>query len=316
MSQTTSKVLILLSTYNGECYLEQQLESILHQSYNNIDIIVRDDGSTDSTLSILSFYEKRYKNITVIAGNNIGCAQSFWQLIIYANEHKDCYSFYAFCDQDDIWMEDKIAIAVNLLETTNSLEPFMYCSNLIVVDSALHPIGLMRKDIPNTSNKAKSLMESFATGCTMVFNNKLLQLSALYSGQNLIMHDLWLFHICMFFGKIYYDQQAHILYRQHDNNKIGSKTTRIQKLQSKLKSLKTLHSQHFRELETRELLFTYRHMVSPKDRAILEFVATYRIHWLLRIKWFLGISPISKALKMTKPLDNFFLKLRIILGKV
>ena len=91
-----SKIAILLSSYNGEKYIEQQIDSLLSQKYKNIDIIVRDDGSKDGTIEIL----KKYKNkIKLIIGENIGVISSFNELIMYVSD----YDFYVFCYQDVIW---------------------------------------------------------------------------------------------------------------------------------------------------------------------------------------------------------------------
>ena len=88
------KVIILLSTYNGQNYIEEQIESLLKQTYNNIEIFIRDDGSKDNTITILKKYEKKYNYINVEYGNNIGFYKSFLWLL--NNAHKGDY--YSFCD--------------------------------------------------------------------------------------------------------------------------------------------------------------------------------------------------------------------------
>ena len=107
----SEKVLILLSTYNGEKYLEEQLNTILNQTTEEISvsIIIRDDGSSDNTIKIINKYINDYDCIKLIKGKNLGPALSFRELINLADE---TYSFYAFADQDDIWVKGKIEAAV------------------------------------------------------------------------------------------------------------------------------------------------------------------------------------------------------------
>lgn len=310
------RVLILLSTYNGNEYVAEQIDSLLCQSYKPIDIVIRDDGSTDDTLTVLSEYEQKYDCVTVIRGNNVGCARSFWELMIYAKTQNERYDYFAFCDQDDYWIDDKIAVAVEHLEQVRFDGACLYCSNLTYTDARLNEGGLKYKERADTENKARSLVESFATGCTMVFNKTLLDLATSHSVQHLHLHDLWMFHTCMFFGKVIYDPIPHILYRQHGENEIGAKSTFSQRLHSKMKSLRTLSNQHFREIEAQELLNAYRKRLSSTDLQLITFVAEYRQHIWHRLCWFLNVRPAPKGLSMSHAVDNFFLKIRILLGKV
>ena len=102
-----------MSTYNGEKYIKTQLDSILAQDYEEIDLLIRDDGSTDSTREILSAYAKKYSSITWYSGKNIGVQKSFFDLILKANLERD---YYAFADQDDKWLPGKISRAVSILK--------------------------------------------------------------------------------------------------------------------------------------------------------------------------------------------------------
>ena len=95
-----NKILILMSTYNGEKYLSEQLNSLLLQENVNIKILIRDDGSTDNTHKILNFYSSNYPNISWYTGENKGPALSFMDLLFNAPES----DYYAFCDQDDVWL--------------------------------------------------------------------------------------------------------------------------------------------------------------------------------------------------------------------
>ena len=311
------KVLVLLSAYNGETFIGSQLDSLLCQTQENVDIVVRDDGSADGTRTILASYQEKHDNITVISGENVGVAHSFWYLLQYAVQQRD-YAYFALCDQDDYWEREKIAVAVDWLEKSDGTMPCMYCSNLKITDAELNVIGLMRDDIPEAHNKAKSLVESFATGCTMVFNRQLLELATAKPVKKLVLHDLWLFQSCMFLGRIYYDPHAHILYRQHQKNEIGAKFTRMQRLRSKMKSIRLFfdEQQRFREIEAINLLDAYQDSLSETDRQLIDIVASYRHRLHYRLGWAFGLLPASRNIRMTKLVDNFFLKIRILLGKV
>ena len=106
------KVTILMSTYNGEKYLEEQIDSLLNQTYKNISILIRDDGSKDNTVHIIKEKKKSNDNITLIEGKNVGFIKSFLELINLAEKS----DYYAYCDQDDVWMEEKIQRAVEFFE--------------------------------------------------------------------------------------------------------------------------------------------------------------------------------------------------------
>ena len=100
-----------MSTYNGEKYVREQLDSILNQTYKNIEIVVRDDGSKDNTVKIIKEYQEKYKNIKLVTGKNLGFIKSFFELLKITES-----DYYSYADQDDIWMENKIELAVELLD--------------------------------------------------------------------------------------------------------------------------------------------------------------------------------------------------------
>ena len=119
------RVNVLLSSYNGEAFIEEQLQSVAAQEGVTTNIIVRDDGSTDGTRDILDRWQESGK-LTWYGGDNIGWSDSFMHLLVHAPEA----DYYAFCDQDDIWMPDKLKVAVEHLERHPDT-PTLYCSNLL-----------------------------------------------------------------------------------------------------------------------------------------------------------------------------------------
>lgn len=122
------KVAVLLSTYNGSKYIKEQIDSILSQEGVNIDIYIRDDGSTDETVNII--YEYKSNNIFLTEGKNIGVGNSFMELLYSVPE---IYDYYAFADQDDIWSEKKIRIAIEVLQKNKK---HLYASNQELIDKS------------------------------------------------------------------------------------------------------------------------------------------------------------------------------------
>lgn len=212
------KVCVLLSTYNGEKYLKEQLDSLLWQENVDLQILARDDGSKDSTLKILEEYSKKDSRISYYKGKNVGPAQSFFDLIIKSPDA----DYYAFCDQDDVWDRDKLKIAVEFLEKEDNSRPNMYYSNLRIVDQDLQYYRLSHSEPSVQSNKYSVLTEDMATGCTVVFNKTTAKYVRSGSPEYCSMHDTWIYMICKFFGKTIYDFDAHISYRQHGNNVVGT----------------------------------------------------------------------------------------------
>ena len=118
-------VQVLMSTYNGEKYIREQLNSIINQTYPSIKILVRDDGSSDGTIEILEEYAAKYDNMAYYAGKNLGVIQSFLQLL---KDSDDSSAYYAFSDQDDVWLPEKIEKAVEMIENNKEVEqPILYC---------------------------------------------------------------------------------------------------------------------------------------------------------------------------------------------
>ena len=111
----TPKVVVLISTYNGEEYLCHQIDTILNQTWENLELFVRDDGSKDSTLDILEEYSTKYSNVTYVKGKNVGSNQSFLEMLKIAPEA----DYYSLADQDDDWMPEKIARAVEKIQSDN-----------------------------------------------------------------------------------------------------------------------------------------------------------------------------------------------------
>ena len=216
-----SKVTILLATYNGATFLEEQLNSILEQSLPNIDLIVSDDGSTDETLPILRKWQSRWPkgNFTIIQGPRTGYADNFRHLILSLDDNQ---GYVAFSDQDDIWHVGKLAKAIESLAQLGNVNQAMYGSRSRLVDTEGKAIGFspLFKKVPSFEN---ALVQSIAGGNTIVLNGsafKLVRESA--QRTNFFSHDWWCYQLISGAGgSVIYDPIPHIDYRQHGNNIFG-----------------------------------------------------------------------------------------------
>ncbi|WP_379964996.1 glycosyltransferase family 2 protein [Epilithonimonas sp. UC225_85] len=219
------RIAILLSTYNGELYLEEQIDSIINQDYKNWDLYVRDDGSKDSTIEIIRNYSKQYDNINFLEDDyNKGAALSFMYLL-----HKVESDYYMFCDQDDVWLENKISSVYNLLKknTTEKNQPILIFSDAKVVDQNLKIIDnsfwKYNKTPPALMLDCPDYISVFncAPGCTMIFNKEL-KLSLYDNDDKLIMHDWYIMIKALKNGIVKYIDMPLMLYRQHQSNVLGA----------------------------------------------------------------------------------------------
>lgn len=239
-------VAILLSTYNGEKFLEEQIDSILLQSYKNWSLYIRDDGSSDNTINIINTYTKNNTNIHFINDTKRkGACMSFMWLLNEINS-----DYYMFCDQDDVWLPNKIEISINTIIAAEKKSdiPIILHTDLIIVDKE-------KRIISNSFWKYTKLKQNYlsqfnylgvcngVTGCTMMLNNKAKQIAFPISSKA-PMHDYWIALKVSQSGKIIYLDTPTILYRQHGKNEVGAKSTDSGYFFARLKKIKqTLSNQ-------------------------------------------------------------------------
>ena len=218
------KIDILMATYNGEKYLKEQIESILHQTYQNFRLIISDDHSTDKTIEILKEYQEKESRITVYyQEKNLGYIKNF-EFLLSKVENK----LYMLSDQDDVWLPEKIEKTYDELLSTHS--DLVY-GDLIVVDENLKQIDSSFMKLKKTFEKASKYTDYKAvflyncvTGCTILSKSEFLpKILPFPTGVNYVPHDFWIALIVGMNGKITFMQEKYILYRQHGNNQIGSK---------------------------------------------------------------------------------------------
>ncbi len=242
---------ILMSTYNGEAYLKEQIESILTQDCEQFGVAsytikIRDDGSGDGTRQILQEYAEKYPDrISWYQGENVGVIQSFFDLMLQA----DVCDYYAFADQDDYWMPEKITRGIESLEKKSADKPLLYCCRPKLVDEKLHTIeSTIERPVMRPSFR-NAMIENIATGCTEVFNRNLYEMVIQQLPQFTVMHDWWLYLVATCFGEIVYDETSYICYRQHGGNVVGTKTSHWDELKMRLKRYKKNRGNISRQLE-------------------------------------------------------------------
>lgn len=220
---------ILLATYNGEKYLQEQIDSLFSQTFKDWRLIIRDDGSTDTTTSLIECLEKEFPDKVLVIKDglgNLGAAQSFSRLL----EVSDA-PYVAFCDQDDIWIDNKLELQMKEMickEKELGVEaPILVHSDLIVVGHDLRILSTSfwkyQKLNPEKMNKlSRLLVQNFVTGCTCLLNKKLVSLSKPMH-HDAIMHDWWVALMALTNGIIININTPTVYYRQHGGNDVGAK---------------------------------------------------------------------------------------------
>lgn len=278
------KVQVLMSTYNGEKYIEEQIDSILKQENVQISLLIRDDGSSDKTIQIITNIAQRNNNVSFYTGENLGPAKSFMNLVKKSGEA----DYYAFADQDDVWKTNKIISAVNKLENYEE-KPSMYISALEIVDENLNKIET--KKVDGNFTFEGELIRNFATGCTQVFNRKLCGFIKQYNPNYIIMHDSWITRVCYAIGgNVVIDDSTYIKYRQHSNNVLGYKDNGLQKLKKQYK-IAFKNNVSMREKIAKELKNGYEENLTEDAKKVVNNLINYKTDkkakiWLLTNKKF------------------------------
>lgn len=281
MDNKQPTVAVLMSTYNGEKYLSEQLDSIFNQKGVSVRLYIRDDGSTDRTLEIVGTYSKNYPIEVFTDGENVRPGESFMRLVYrYADVPE--IDFYAFSDQDDIWLEDKMITAISAIEKCDAQEPVLYSSNqyLFIDEENKGP----RYSDPQRTDLISHITRNTIAGCTFVFNKELALLVSKTDRPDARiikyrLHDSWMMLVAIVSGQVIYDEQAYMLYRIHNSNTVGIKE---QSLAKRLKKLKRFYSKqedaNIRMLTAQELLRLFPNMTLDKQQ-ILTLYSDYQKNW-------------------------------------
>ncbi len=271
---TVPTVTVLLATFNGERYLEEQLASILAQQNVEVRVVALDDVSTDSTPQLLAEAAAADPRVVVLParGSSGSSAANFARLML--DRPFDDDALVAFADQDDLWMPDKLARHARLLREGG----FDGVSSNVIAFDERDRRTLVRKDFPQ--REFDYLLESPGPGSTFLLTGRLVNLvrEALLDpdgeARRVDYHDWLIYAVCRARGwRWQIDSEPSVLYRQHDANVMGSNVG----LRSARTRLGLIRRHWHREQATLLARLAARHAEGPQQdalRAIEEALAT------------------------------------------
>jgi glycosyltransferase involved in cell wall biosynthesis len=228
-------VSIVMATYNGELFLHQQLDSLVQQTYPNLEIIVVDDGSRDSTTEILKEYAARYANIKLFfnsGGANLGYIKNFEKGCGLASG-----DYISFCDQDDVWALDKTA---RLMEAVGDY-PMAYC-DAELVDGQLNSLHKNRSDSKNLKSYNNCLYfaaDNCVGGHAMIIKKTLFTNASPFP--TAMPHDLWLAFASTVYGGMQYLDAPLVKWREHGNNVTSGQKSKKEKLVETCRRMQIFH---------------------------------------------------------------------------
>lgn len=303
------KIQILLSTYNGEKFIREQLDSYLAlDNFNNVKVLIRDDGSSDSTVEILREYRNKY-GFEVLEGNNIGLNASMHELIL--RRDKSC-SYFAFSDQDDVWLPDKLSSAVNFIEEQKCSAPLLYAAMSYITDEELHITGKTFAPQKKLSFY-NAITQNVCIGHTSVFNEELAVLLDrnypvdIYTRIHII--DYWTYMLAGACGKVVFEFKPTALYRQHGNNVVGYKSG-VRSLFMRLRRALTTDNANKNSRQLKAFLETYSDIIPEEYKAEGEKFLKKQKNVFTR----LGYVLTTKAYRQTRG-ENLIFRLMYLFGK-
>lgn len=259
---------VLMSAYNGELYIRQQIDSILHQLDVKVNLYIRDDGSSDDTKSILKEYSDKYKeNVTVFFEENKGIHGSFSQLINLPNLD----GYIAFADQDDVWDSDKLITAIKKINCENA---DLYFSSSRLVDSELNYLNKSTESVKQYYHYLKGnnkILTPGVQGCTMVMTNVFFHTVVNRGYPAYYGHDTWIPIVAFYTSKTYYDPEPHMSYRQHNNSWTGNRKNRFSQLRKEFNYFIS-GMQRYSALAT-DILKEYPEYICDAEKEILVLLA-------------------------------------------
>lgn len=295
MSGEMPNIAVVLSTYNGERHLAEQLESVLSQDTGRPFVLVRDDGSTDGTLALLEGYERAGK-IALLRGENLGVVGSFLDAIARVPSG---YDYIALCDQDDVWHPDKLSRALEVLGEGESSVPRLYCAEYVFCDADMKPLGRSHLNRIGVSLPTM-LYENMVSGNTTVINRALADLIVRAGGEGVYCHDWWIALVASALGEIFFDDFACLEYRRTGSNASPTGSGRVALLRYRLRTFlgKGELSRVTRQLE--RLYELYLDQMPPeRARLLARFVRGGRLSKALapvRLRQKLGEELVLRAL--------------------
>ena len=259
MAIANPTILIMMTTYNGEEFLIQQIESICQQSYSNWQLVVRDDGSSDQTLAILNAYAEKDARIQVVQNQTDyhGAYPNFWGLVAYCKQLK-AYDYYMFADQDDVWDKDKLEVYMDFCSDKGLNEPLLVYGDMRIIDgdgqvtsnSLEANLGIAY------TNAISTFFAHKVHGCNSFFNRCLFELALPLSPEEpeakYVSHDNYYTKFAALLGQVYYLPRPMMSYRRYGTNVTSQhaydfKLKRILKRLTALEELAKNHALTYRQ---------------------------------------------------------------------
>ncbi len=213
---------IVLCTYNGERYLEEQIKSLRRQTFPNFTVEICDDGSTDGTCLVAERYAERDERISLHRNErNLGYAKNFLEGV-----KRSSAPYIMLCDQDDIWNGDKVELTLREMKAAEKKGdgPVLVFTDAMNFDSQTGKnLGRFHETSHLDTKKvdtAHLFMENKCIGCTVMVSRDILPYLDRLPDE-IRVHDWWLALICSHFGQVVYVDEATLRYRQHGDNMIG-----------------------------------------------------------------------------------------------
>ena len=285
---SNTPIAILMATYNGEYFLQEQIESILDQSYTDWSLFIHDDGSSDGTNAIIDDYVVRYpEKIFRVYGASCGCARDNFFFLMREVEA----DFYMFCDQDDVWMPEKVRKTyISMQDIDCGSNPALVFTELSVVDENRSMIAESMSDYQNLNCRDLSLnrllIQNAVTGCTMMVNRALRDMMLKYNHvENIKMHDWWAGIIAAAFGEILFIDEPTIWYRQHSDNSVGAQNDNSLNYQlDRVKNKESMrYSLELTRLQARELVEAF---ALPSEHIISQYANCMSMRKLQRLHFY------------------------------
>lgn len=280
MSQPRPTIAVLLATFNGERFVAGQIQSILEQSWPHWRIVTRDDGSGDHTASIVSEFARRFPgSIHVVdeGGPRLGVDGSFSRLLELTES-----KYYMFCDQDDVWLPDKIEKTLDCMRAIETEvgegTPVLVHTDASVVDSSLRQLDASAwhygyNDPSFSTRLNRLLVQNMVFGCTVMINSALKK-RATPIPENVVQYDWWMALVSVCFGRTSYLSQPTVLYRQHEANTVGVRRWGAAYIFDKIMKIRDRTPLVASRRQAVELLSRYGDSLSSRHREMLRHYAS------------------------------------------
>ena len=258
---------ILMATYNGEAFVEEQVQSIINQTYTDWRLLVHDDGSTDKTMEILHRLAEEDERVVVIEDGvqRLGVARNFIHL---AKQSTAAYCM--FCDQDDVWLPNKVEKMVHAIEQYNQGIPQVVYTNAFLWSPDRGIISDKNTLTYPTTLRQTLFLNTGIQGAAAIFNRAMREL-IVEPLSYYAMHDhvLLLAGIC--FGEVHYLHESLMYYRQHEHNVTGNAPGSIAKkiaLMWENREVRLVNKEHYEGLKA--FYERFEAQIKDDDKQVIE----------------------------------------------